>query len=473
MMRPAVTHFALNTVLLPLFFAATTVADQPATAAFDRLHNAYSHLSRDDPFSFPLKVKFVAGSRSSLWRGGKVLYYDWCRINAPQWMQDRPAYVVQHGDPHLGNIGTYASRGRLGRLGFGLVDYDDTHRAPFQYELLQGAVLLRLTAADAKLELDEQEWRDLIDALLDRYLDAAASDRNTQRLLRRSSLVRGMMRDARDADYRDELAELTGGSGKFARTLGSRRELKSILLPVDEERKRAVADGLAEAILRTPDVRRVFRFKQAREVRAAVKDVAQRIHLTSSGSQGLKKYLVLLDRPLSESRRRDVVLYLKQEVASCAERAGLVERDPRPAAQRCAEDAGALTSPSRYVSGWFSMGEESYWVSLREPWGDELDPADVKALDDLHEYADLWAAVVGASHRRQDAAGVMKARMTPGLRDELLKLSAAYVEQLTRDYESLGDDPQVKECVDKVEQAIAPYRPTPTTRQATRKSSKP
>lgn len=456
---------ALKTVLVLLFFAVTASADQSAKAAFDRLREAYPHLSPDNPFGFPLKVKSVADSRSSLWRGGKVLFYDWCRANAAHWTRDRAACVVQHGDSHFGNIGTYAARGRLGRLGFGLVDFDDSHRAPFQYELLQGAILLRLTAAENRIELDERDWREVMDAVFERYLDAASSDRDTNRLLRRSSLVRRMMRDARDTDYREELAELTDGSGKFVRTLGSKREPKSILLPVEQERKRAIVDGLAAAILRTPDVRRVFRFRNVEEVRPAVKDLVQRIHLTSSGSQGLKKYLVLLDRPLGESRRRDVVLYLKQEVPSSAERGGLVlDRDPRPAAQRCAEDAGALTSPSRYVSGWFAIGDESYWVSLREPWGDELDPADVKTPGELREYADLWAAVVGASHGGQEVAEVMAERMTPALRDEVLKLSAAYVEQLTRDHESLRDDPRVKACVERVEEAIAPYRDASATR---------
>ena len=62
------------------------------------------------------------------------------------WLADRDAYVTQQGDQHLGNIGTYLAAGEFGTLGFGMVDFDDSQTLPFQFELLQGVISLRLAA---------------------------------------------------------------------------------------------------------------------------------------------------------------------------------------------------------------------------------------------------------------------------------------------------------------------------------------
>jgi uncharacterized protein (DUF2252 family) len=407
-------------------------------------------MEAEDPLAFPMKVRAVAADKSGLWRGGKDLFFRWCRDHARDWLVDQEAYVTQQGDPHLGNVGTYLAAGEFGTLAFGMVDFDDSHRLPFQYELLQGIISLRLVAGEAGIGLDGPALDRLISQTVDAYAAAAASGRTATDLLRNDPDVSKLLGGAR-RDYATELSQYTSG-GKFVPVRATRKEVKDVLRPA-MERADELAAGIAEAVRRSETSAALFRLHTPAEFRAAVRDAVLRTRVGSAGSQGLKKYFVLLERPLA-GVDHDVIVYVKQQIPSAPMRAGLVPPDPRDPAQRCAGDAAELTDPGPFFNGWCRMGEESYWVSLREPWTDELNGADVRIAADLAAAAHVWATAAGASHRGAGFPEVVRARSTSGLVEQLVWLSGVYLEQLDRDYRQLTADPRVSKLVALAANAI-------------------
>ena len=430
----------------------SAVAASEKSGPYDVLLDAYApYMDADDPLAFPMKVRAVAADKTGLWRGGKDLFFRWCGAHARDWLDDRDATVTQQGDQHLGNIGTYLTQGEFGTLAFGMVDFDDSHRLPFQYELLQGVISLRLVAEGAKLKLDDADVEALIASVMRRYADAASAEATATQLLASDPDVQKLLHAATKRDYRQELMEYTQ-SGRFVPVRATKKEVKDVMRPA-RDRAAELAAGIAEAAARSPASARLFRYHTAGEFQAAVKDAVLRTRVGSAGSQGLKKYFVLLERPLA-GVDHDVIVYVKQQIPTAPERAGLIPPDGRDPARRCAEDAAELADPDPLFNGWCRVGDESYWVSLREPWTDELDGADVKSRADLDAAARTWATAAGASHRASGKAEIIKERCTPELAAALRSLSDAYLVNLEQEYRSLTSDPRVAPLVAKANREI-------------------
>src|SRR5213075_461106 len=203
----------------------------------------------------------------------------------------------------------------------------------------------------------------------------------------------------------------------------------------------AISLGISQAIARSPEMIRIFNYHRAADIRAHIKDLAQRTRFGSAGSQGLKKYFVLLKKPLV-GVDHDAILYIKQQVPTAAERSGIIPLDPRTPGQRCAEDLELLSHPQPFLNGWFQMGNESYWVTLREPWTDELESDEIKDLAGLRHIAKLWATAAGASHRVPGEGEMIRKHIGPELSNELRRLSNAFLLKLTADYEDFKSDPR-------------------------------
>ena len=160
------------------------VAPAAPAQELDVLRQLYApHTSEDDPLAFPMKVRSVAAGTHSLWYGGKELFFRWCRQHAAHWLADKQAYMLQQGDQHMGNVGSYLVHGSLGDSAFGMVDFDDSHRLPFQFELLQGMITLRLAARESGIGMTESEAKELAQAMVQAYNDAAASGKSATELL--------------------------------------------------------------------------------------------------------------------------------------------------------------------------------------------------------------------------------------------------------------------------------------------------
>ncbi len=434
----------LKTLLLPLLLLAPLTlraADPPSSPrAFDLLYNAYGpYCDPNDPLAFPAKVRAVSTDRFGFWRGAKDLFFLWCRNNTQDWMADKQTYVRQEGDQHLGNVGTYMTGRNFGTLAFGMVDFDDSHSLPFQFELLQGIITLRLTAEENKISLNDDQLDQLISSVLENYENAANSPSDATDLLADDPTIVHMKIRLAKKNYGKEINDYTDNSIRL-RPFAPVRNPKNVFRPAMDKAD-AISTGIAQAIARSPDMIRIFNYHTAADIRSHVKDLAQRTRLASAGSQGLKKYFVLLNQPLV-GVDHDAILYIKQQVPTAAERAGIIPRDPRTPGQRCAEDLELLSHPQPFLNGWFQMGNESYWVTLREPWTDELESDDIKDLAGLRHVARLWATAAGASHRVPGEGEMIRKHVGPELSNELRRLSNAYLMKLTADYEDFKSDPR-------------------------------
>jgi len=428
-------------------------------APFDEIERAYSpYMQADDTLAFPMKIKSLASDPYKFWRGSKDLFYHWCKSNTTDWLSDKPAFIANHGDLHLGNIGSYAAEGKFGNLAFGMVDFDDSGRLPFQLELLQGLITLRLTAEQNKIELSAKQHGELSKALFDTYRTAVNSRRNATDLLGENQWITKLLKKGRKHEYADELQEYIGADGKFLRATYSKGKLKEILRPADE-RADDFAAAIAQALEHSPEMARLFRSTRLDDLRRSIQSIAQRTRLGSSGSQGLKKYFILLDKPLNDIDS-PIILYLKQEIPCAAERQNVIPRDARSSGERCADDMNHLTEPRPYFNSWCEVAGESYWVHFKEPWSDELDPADVTDFATLLQAANIWGTVAGATHREEGRFEMILPHLTLALLSQIQARTDAYLAQLHEDFAAFQADERVTKLIQQADAAVQSHAGT-------------
>lgn len=434
-------------ILVMLLMHPLRAADAPTSpAVFDRIKNAYHpHMDLNDPYAFPLKVRALNQSPSTFWRGGKDLFFEWCKdpthTQIRNWLADKDSYFTQQGDPHLGNIGSYLTEGPFGALAFGMVDFDDSHRAPFQLELLQGLVTLRLAAREAQITLTDSRMDELATIVLDNYRRAVLSDQSATELVADDPRVKKLLAVVPKKEYAKELARYADDD-EFVRVVATRKtDIKDILRPVDRPLTDSIAAALSQAIADDPALRAHFRVRDPRSIRESIEAVAIRTRPGSSGSQGLNKYFVLMEDSLLNVNA-NVILYLKQQIPTAPERVGLIPRDPRPPGLRAAHDYALLSTPKPFLNGSCTINGQSYWITIREPWTYELDPDDIKNLDDLKAHARLWAIATGSSHRHENTPDRITPRLTPKLTRQLIDLSFSYITRLEADYRAFTRDPR-------------------------------
>ena len=450
-------------VAAALLFASAALAQ--TARPLDALRDAYApYLAADEPTGWPTKVRSLTEGDYKFWRGTKDLFFAWSKVECADWYARPAAYVASHGDVHLGNVGAYAAAGGWHNVSFGLVDFDESARLPFEMDLLQCLVTLRLVAAENGIDVSDGEWRNLSSAVLADYAQAFANSESAAASLAAVKPVTKLLKKAAEGDYAAEVAELTD-AGKFRPTVfNAKGKLKDLLAPLDAAESATLIDALAKA-LDDPDqaaLRARFRPHSRGELTAALKDAARRTRVGSSGSQGLGKYFLLLERPLVDYDG-DVVIYLKQEIPSAAERQGAVPRDARSAGRRCAETAALLTDPPPYLNGWCDAADgRSYWINIKEPWGDELDADDVKDADDLKQIAHVLAVAVGAAHAHANAVAPTTApaggpqRTADSLADQLAARSAAYAAKVRADFTDFTNDPRTADLVKRAVSALPP-----------------
>ncbi len=325
---------------------------------FDIIQKAYEPLAqKDELLGFPLKIKELSEGTNHVWGGGKILFFRWCKTNATDWLNDRPAYVTQHGDIHLSNMGTYAAAATLGRIAFGLIDYDDTQRLPFQIELLQCVIALRLLADQCNIQLQDAQVKDLIERLVENYKAAINSGKMPGAMLSKDPFVGKLLKRTAKTPYSQEMRKLLDNNDHFMRIVRNDEGHVTELMRPAPAMADPLAEGIAQAIARSPELRRQFRIHEVNDIRKSIKDVALRFHIRGSGSQGLHKYLILMDRPLAKAPH-DAILYAKEVIPAAPELAELIRATrARPASDaprtsrswpsRCPSSSGGSRSKRR------------------------------------------------------------------------------------------------------------------------------
>jgi uncharacterized protein (DUF2252 family) len=316
-------------------------------------------------------------------------------------------------------------------------------------------ITFQLAARENNIELGGRREK-LARVLFESYKSAVASDKNTLQLVSDEHSIGKFIEQAQKHSYEKTLLKFTDDSGHFHKYVHTKHSNekgpapKEILRPASG-RKEDMARGIAQALVNSRAARDAFRYSDVETIRQSIKDVALRTRLESVGSQGLKKYLVLLNKPL-KGLDMDVVMYIKQEIPSAAERAGAVPMDPRSPGRRCSEDMNVLTNPTAYLNSWCDIGKESYWVTLKDPWSEDLEVDMVNDYGKLIEFARAWGAVAGAMHRQQGRGSeIMKRLNNPELFDQLRHRSTLYLAELDRQYYDFIHDPRARDLAGKAQ----------------------
>jgi hypothetical protein len=418
---------------------------------YDMMARTYAPFtSPDDPVGFPMKVRNLATqSAYRFWRGSKEIFYEWCKTNTADWMADAPAFLRIHGDLHPGNMGLYHSTGKFGRhVAFGAVDFDDSAKLPFQLEFLQGVVTFELLARHRALKLSDAQIDELIGVMMDSYRSSLESDQTPTQLLEEDNWVGKLLKDARKKDYADELSKYVQKDQFVSLITDKSGKIKEVLRPL--KGRAAFADAIENALVNSPDGKDLFKDVDIRK--KSVEDIARRTQLESAGSEGLHKYLLLVTNKKSPEGK--LILYLKEQIPTSAERVGLIAKDPRPPGQRSSEDMHGLSNPPAYFNSWCAWNGGSYRLSIKEPWTETLDGADVNTFEDLKHVARIWGTVAGSIHRSGQITPTIKSRLTPEFVAQLHQRARAYSPKVVDDFNGFRTDARAREQVAKAEAGI-------------------
>lgn len=434
-----------------------------------------------DDLSFPMKVLAASESPAKFSTSTRELFYRWASAACADWLTDPGAYVQCHGDVHLGNTGSYVADHRSARLALGLKDFDDTAFMPFQIDLLQAMVALRLAALDRQVELAPDEFSALAADLLAHYRTALTTGLSPTETFAGDPVVGNLLktpvvplRAAVDAwtvagQFQPVITNRAGRPTNLFRPI--LREHDDRLGVTD---KPALAAALARAVATSPSLQAVLAYSTAGQFEANLDDAVHRIRTGSGGSQGLYKIVILLRGGFKtlDGNTADVLVYLKQQAdRSAAQRAGFLPPTDLPGGRRVAGGAAALTLPPLDAHGWCNLTlngqDRSFHVTLRNPW--ENEPADNLSTPDRLTWAARYlGTLLGAAHRNAAetpaAAEQLARRIGPNLRNQLLDRSAAFVVENQRLYDEFLADPRTDELRRRAQAAFDSFvqraRPT-------------
>lgn len=425
-------------------------AESPRT--YDRLERIYGAQLEEGVWGLPAKVAAMSADPYKFWRGGKDFFYEDMRQRWPEASANKDPYITQHGDLHIGNMGSYLIDLQKSELAIGLVDFDESTRAPVQFELVQGMVTLRALARTRGMILGAAKLQEVDAAFFGTYRACFSDRRAAERVLGEHPWPKLLLKK-QGKSYEKGLAKFVL-NGKFRPVvIGEGGAVKDVLRPVRLPLEQ-VATALAGAAERDATLRRVLGGGETAGIRARILDVALRTRLGSAGSQGLQKLFVLVS-PDEAFVNHQVIIYLKEQIPTAGERAGLVSGERRNAAQRLVEDAAVLTSAAPAVRTWAQIGPRFYWVSVHDELSADADPEWVESPDDLVPAAVFMGAVAGASHRDGEKIAKM-------LTDETFQLcrqhASGFYDQLRRDWDDLKTDPRTEQAKRALQQAVEASR---------------
>ncbi len=434
----------------------------PTTSCYDKLIEDYRpYIATGQPLGLPLKVDSLLRDPYALHTGGQDLLAHWLKRNVTSWFANPDTYVTCHGSLHPGNVGTYLLGPNADQHAFGLIDLDESIEMPVQVELLQGLASLEIISRRELADIDAHQLANAQRQFLQSFAASARADRRLRPDATQHLYVLGQL--ARRESYEKTLADYLAIDGRFKplRFSTDSPMPTEILRPVDVNRRR-LAEAIALALQRCPAFAEACRYRSAQQFHAAMRDVVTRVQLDSASSQGLTKLLILFRSPLVDTDR-DAVFYLKRQIPTSFERAGLLETDPRTPAQRVADNAARLRPTGPGLISWCEFDGASFTLRLRQPWTHNLTPRVIVHPEQLSVAAELMGHAAGQAHRH-DGCGEHVADVCTRLIDELPPLAEQYVTYLTDQYRRLARDSRAQADQLAVQSAVQSHATDPQPR---------
>ncbi len=431
------------------------------------------HLSHDNPLQLPMKVRGLLEDEYKFFRGTADLFYDFCRTACRDWADDPTTRVSLHGDLHLGNLGTYRAVGDQDvALSFAVVDLDETVSGDFRLDLLRALTSLRAMAGAHVVQMSDKQWREVAGLLVTGYRDGL-SVTEPRSPYSRHKPVKKLLDKAKDGSAKEYLARYVS-TGPLRRFLPLRLKdgrPADLMRPVTLERRQELIDALWMGL--SPGTNRILparlRFLSRADLQQAVLDVVEWTRLDSSGSQGLHKYLVLLDRSATQQLSAGgpdadlVIIQLKEQPCPAATRVGLLAAEPGPSrAEEVADAYRRLVEPDRWLVSSLAMGNRGFVVLAKDAWGEEFSGKPFASLDGLRDAARILGEAAGRAHRDgvtfssngQQRLESLLATADERLAEVLCTRSEEAAEYLRRLFLELRADPKARALAEKADRAI-------------------
>jgi uncharacterized protein (DUF2252 family) len=345
------------------------------------------------------------------------------------------------GDAHVRNLGAYAAPD--GRLVFDINDFDETIRAPFEWELKRMAASLILAGRESGQK--ESASREAALRCIARYtacmnafaqtplLDVARHQVHVE-----GSAVHDALLKAERATPSHTLDLLTKPTGK-SKTTRRFQTIKPTLARVTGQEAQSVLRSL-KPYQQTLEPQRVHLLSLYRPVDVAFKVVG-------TGSVGLRDYCIYLEgnSPQTSLRNDPLFLQIKEEAPSAY--APYLPRANPPAhqGQRAAAGQRAMQLQSDPFLGWTQIAGRPYLVRQLNDHKGSIDLEDL-AGKGLLAYAEVCGELLARGHARSGDPLILTGYLGTGesFAEALAEFGARYADQTEKDWQALKRSGKIK-----------------------------
>ena len=339
------------------------------------------------------------------------------------------------GDAHVRNLGAFAAPD--GRLVFDINDFDETIRAPFEWDLKRLATSLTLIgrangtkrgACEETVAALVSQYRKFVE-MFARMPVTEVAKYQVHRLQRISPVGKALLKAERSTPMHT-VEQLTEPS----KTQPAKRvfkEEKPLLTHVSSGVRRGVLASLVEYAETLQPERRHF-LAQYHPLDVAFKVVG-------TGSVGLRDYVIYLEGNGSSD---PLFLQVKEQPGSAyagyLDTEGLAQRVPMHEGQRVVNGQRAMQFQSDPFLGWTTIANRQYEVRQLNDHKASIEVEDL-AGEGLMEYAQMCGELLARGHARSGDACVLAGYLGNGERfgEALARFAQAYADQTEKDWEEL------------------------------------
>lgn len=343
------------------------------------------------------------------------------------------------GDAHVRNLGAFAAPD--GRLVFDINDFDETIRAPFEWDLKRMAASLVLAGRESGHK--DASARDAVVHCIERYsgqmrafarMPLLEMSRFLVHRLNGVEPVHAALVKAERATPQHALEQLTEparlkrGTKVSTKTLGRQfKEIKPMLT--------RVSGAQAAAVLRSLGPYKEMLEPQRRHLLEFYRPVDVAFKVVGTGSVGLRDYCIYFE---GNGPGDPLFLQIKEETTS-AYAPYLPDANPiRHNGQRAAQGQRSMQMQSDPFLGWTHIGGRQFLVRQLNDHKGSIDVEDLKA-DGLHAYAEVCGELLARGHARSGDPLMIAGYLGSGsgFADALAKFGKAYADQTEKDWEEL------------------------------------
>lgn len=454
-----------------LLAAAPTVGtavelDLVASDAIKRVVASYPSLQITVPRELPMKLRSLLQDPYTYFRGSAVEFDLWFREHCGDWMADQRVRILLHGDVHIGNVGTFVADAGKGdeTIRCGLVDFDEVFEGPFQFDLLRALASVRVGASSLGLLFSEEIMAQQAAAMVANYKNCLAGETSYEQIVKESSHIAGLLVKAKKNDLRKyfERYSSLGDRPTFRNARIKDGLIKDVMEKLDTATRAEIITALWNYVAQgSSEIRAKFGSKNLEEFDQVVFDAVRWTRIGSSGSQGVHKFLLLV-QPTAGNDSLPMILELKQEPVPAASRAGIGATGE--AGERASQVVSAhprlCKIPPRLV-GHTRIGDRVFLVRPKEARAEEFDIEDFNLKKNPSAgvtLSSLLGAVIGLSHRQafdEDANRIqIILDQLQGLEPILVSRSKQVSDHMLMQFDALSADAEARALVDAANKFI-------------------